>query len=144
MDAEGSNKGEWERRGYIELRALRTLRCSSRDLALLRYGSWRVLAVPHKLARLEAERLVVDTAELPQEDEEETRPREDIEDAVPDHLARGGNDVSALAACPADRVGDEHEGEVRRRDAVALADGAACGESRARCMPEEDVPVQYT
>lgn len=38
------------------------------------------------LARVEAEDVVVDAAELPEEEEEEERAREDVEDAVPDHL----------------------------------------------------------
>lgn len=45
--------------------------------------------ISHKLAGLQTERIVVDSTELPKEDEEEAGACKDIEDAVPDHLARG-------------------------------------------------------
>ena len=93
------------------------------------------------LAGLEAERAVLDVAHHIEEEEEEQRAGDDVEDAVPDHLARRGDDVRTLGARPADRVGDEHEGEVARGEDVALAERAFLSEGAARCVHQEDVPV---
>lgn len=140
-----SGKGRWSGRirveGGYESGALRPLSSSSGHAVLLR-SVGGVRGVADKLAGLETERLVVNTTEFPQEDEEEARSREDIEDTVPDHLARGRNDVCALATCPADGVGDEHEGQVGRCNTVTLADDTAGSESRTRSVPEEHVPDQ--
>ena len=94
------------------------------------------------LARVQAEDVVVHTAELPQEEEQEERARNDVEDAVPDHLGARRDDVRALGQGPADRVRDEHEGEVDRGEDVALAERACLGERAAGCLPEEDPPVR--
>lgn len=96
------------------------------------------------LARVEAEDVVVDAAELPQEEEEEERAREDIEDAVPDHLRARADHVRALGECPTDRVRDEHEGEVGGREDVALAEDTACCERVARGLPEQDPPKRQS
>ena len=95
------------------------------------------------LARMQAERRVVDTAQLPEEEEEEDGAGKDIEDTVPDHLARGVDHVRTLRKSPTDGVGDEHEGEVDGREDVALAELASLGECAARGLPEEEgaVPV---
>ena len=92
------------------------------------------------LPALEAERLVVDGVEAPEEEEQEDGAGDDIEDAVPDHLARRGDDVRALRQGPADRVGEEHEGEEGRGLDVARAEGTPCGEGAAGAMHEQDVP----
>ena len=66
------------------------------------------------LARVKAECVVVDRADLPEDDGEVDRRREAVEDTVPDHLGVDGDYVGTLCACPADRVGDEHERKVAR------------------------------
>ena len=92
------------------------------------------------LARTEAEDVVVNVAELPEEQEQEDRSREDVEDTVPDHLGGDGDDVAALSAGPCDRVGDQHEGEEACADHVAGAERLAGGECSAWGVPEEHVP----
>lgn len=92
------------------------------------------------LATLESERRVIRAPEFPKEQEQEHRSSEDIEDTVPDHLGRYGDDVAALCAGPCDRVGDKHKGEVSCADEVSGAEGFTGGECRAWCVPEEDVP----
>lgn len=92
------------------------------------------------LARAQAERRVLDIAHHVEEEEQEDGTGDDIEDAVPDHLGRGGDDVRAFGARPADGVGDEHEGEVARGEEVALAEGAFRGEGAAGRVPEQDIP----
>lgn len=92
------------------------------------------------LARLEAERVVVDRVEAEEEEEQEDGAGEDVEDAVPDHLGRGADGVAALGARPADGVGDEHEGEVACGLDVAGAEGTAGGEGGRGALDEEDVP----
>ena len=54
--------------------------CSGRGSSLLADGG---SLVRDELAGVEAERVVVDTAEIPEEEAEEDRACEDIEDAVP-------------------------------------------------------------
>ena len=93
------------------------------------------------LARVQPEHPVVDVAHDVEEEEEEAWACDDIKDAVPDHLARRGDDVRTLGARPADWVGDEHEGEVARGEDVALAERAFLSEGAARCVHQEDVPV---
>ena len=93
------------------------------------------------LAGVQAEHMVVDSTNLPKEEEQEERTCDDIEDTVPDHLRGDGYDVGTLSARPRDGVGDEHEGEVARGEDVALAERAFLSEGAARCVHQEDVPV---
>lgn len=92
------------------------------------------------LARVKAERVVVDGTDLPEDDGEKERRREAVEDTVPDHLRVHGDHVGALRTRPADRVGDEHEGEVARSQVVAPAHDAAVGELSRGRVPEKHVP----
>ena len=96
-----------------------------------------------ELAGVEAERVVVDAAELPEEEAEEDGACEDIEDAVPDHLGGDGDDVAALSARPGDRVGNQHEREVACSEVVAPADNTASCEARGRRLPEDDGPIEH-
>lgn len=92
------------------------------------------------LARVQAEGVVVDPADLPEEEEEEDRSCEDIEDAVPDHLGARADHIRALRKSPADRVGEEHEREVgRRKDVAATEDTASCKRA-ARSLPQQCKP----
>ena len=93
-----------------------------------------------ELAGVEAEDVVLDAAELPEEEEQEERARDDVEDAVPDHLRRRRDDVRALGHGPADRVREEHEAQEACRDEVAAREGAAGRERRAWAVDEEDIP----
>lgn len=94
------------------------------------------------LARVQAERAVVDASQLPKEEEQEARAGEDVEDAVPDHLRARADDVRAFRQSPADRVGEEHEGEVGRGEDVAAAQDAAGCERAARGLPQQNEPVR--
>lgn len=96
------------------------------------------------LPRAEAKHMIVDTAELPEEKEQEEGARDDIEDTVPDHLRAGRDDVRALGESPADRIGDEHEREVCGGEKVALAEGACFSECAAGCLPEEGEPNEIS
>lgn len=75
------------------------------------------------LARLEAQSGIFDAIQLPEEDEEEHRASKEIEDAVPNHLGRDGDDITTLSTSPGDRVGDKHEGEEACTGEVARAEG---------------------
>ena len=75
-----------------------------------------------------------------QEEEEEDRAGEEVEDAVPDHLARRRDDVPALGARPRDRVRDQHEREPARTQQVCAPQAWRVGERRAGRVPEEHVP----
>lgn len=92
------------------------------------------------LAGLEAEALVVDSAELEEEEEEEDGAGDHVQDAVPDHLGRRGDDIAALGQGPADGVGEEHEGQEARGHEVARLEGTRSGESRAGGVDQEGVP----
>ena len=107
---------------------------------LLRLGGAHGGTAVGVLAALEAERLVVDGAQLPQEEEEEDGAGDAVEDAVPDHLGRRGDDVGALGEGPADGVRQEHEREEAGRGEVALLEGTAGGEGRAGAVDEQDIP----
>lgn len=93
------------------------------------------------LARPQAERGHVDGAEVEEEGEEEDGAGDEVEDAVPDHLARRRDDVRALGARPADRVEHEQEREGGGGADVAAAYGTTCCEGRASAMAEQDGPV---
>lgn len=93
-----------------------------------------------ELAALEAECLVLNRVESPEEEEQEDGAGDNVEDTVPDHLGCGGDDVGALGASPADRVGDQHEGEEARSLDVAAAEGTVGGEGGAQALDEERVP----
>ena len=114
---------------------------SSDSTRLLRLGRPRRRRDVAVLSALEAKRGVVDRAQLEEEEEEEHGAGDDVEDAVPDHLARGRDDVRALGQRPADRVREKHEGEEGGREEVALAEGAVRGEGRAGAVEQQDVPV---
>jgi len=90
--------------------------------------------------RVEAEGIVVDITEVPQEDEEEDGSREDIEDTVPDHLGGDSDDVTALGARPGDGVDQEEEREVAGAAEIARTEDTSLGEGCVGCLPEEDVP----
>lgn len=107
---------------------------------LLRLGGAHGAGGVGVLARREAEALVVDGAELEEEEEQEDRACDHVEDAVPDHLGRRGDDVGALGERPADRVREEHEGEEARGEHVARLERAAGREGRARAVHQEGVP----
>ena len=92
------------------------------------------------LAGVQAEHMVVDSTDLPKEEEQEERTRDDIEDTVVDHLSRGGDDITALRQRPADGVGDEHEAEVAGSLDVAGAESTASREVAPWCLDEQDVP----
>ena len=111
-------------------------------LRLLRAPLFGDAAVADVFSRVKAERVVVDGADLPEDDGEVYRRGEAVEDAVPDHLGVDGDHVRALRARPADRVRDEHEGEVPRGEVVAPAHDAAVGELRLGRVPEEHVPAK--
>lgn len=96
------------------------------------------------LPRAEAKHMIVDAAELPEEEEQEEGARDNIEDTVPDHLRARRDDVRALSESPADRVSDEHEREVCGGKNVALAERASLGERAAGCLPEEGEPNEIS
>lgn len=142
-------RGEWrDRKGVTS--TYRLLRdsggrrgCSGGVLdgqALLR-ADGAVRAVVGVLAAVQAERGVVDRAQLPEVEEEEAGAREDVEDAVPDHLGGDRDDVAALRARPCDRVRDQHEGEPACAREVRGAQARSVGEGGTRCMPEKRVPA---
>ncbi len=89
---------------------------------------------------MQAKRMIVDSPNLPKEEEQEHRPSNDIEDTVPDHLARRGDNIRALAQRSTDGVGDEHERHVGRGHYVSLLQCAALGEGTAGRLPEKDEP----
>ncbi len=64
------------------------------------------------LPGLQAEGIVVCSAELPEEEDQEDGAGKDVEDAVPNHLGGDGDDVTTLRACPSDRVKEEEKGPV--------------------------------
>lgn len=92
------------------------------------------------LARMEAKRAVVNVAQAPNEVEQEERAQEEVEDAVPDHLAVYGDDVSTLGAAPCDRVnqGDERDEACTAHEAAA--DACTGAEGRARAVTQEGCP----
>ena len=136
--------GSYERRGHGE---------KSRKLLNIprgaRRGGWgasglgglrvkgRLVCV---LARMQAERRVVDTAQLPEEEEEEDGAGKDVEDTVPNHLGGDRDDVAALCTCPCDGVEEEEQRQVACCEEVSLAEDASSGEGRVRTMPQKDVP----
>jgi len=107
---------------------------------LLRLGGADVPSGVGILAGLEAKALVVDGAELPQEEEEEEGASDAVEDTVPDHLGGDRDDVAALGEGPADGVGDEHEGQESGRHQIARLESTRSGELGARCVDKKGVP----
>ena len=92
------------------------------------------------LARVQAKDGVVHVPHDPKVEEEEEWTSDYIEDTVPYHLGRGGDDVRTLRTRPTDGVGNEHEREVGGGHEVALLAGALLGEGPAGRVPEQDVP----
>lgn len=88
----------------------------------------------------QAKRAIVDPAETPEEAEEEDGASEEVEDTVPDHFSRGGDDIAALGASPADEVEREEEGEIAGAAEVSCAHDTTCGKGRAPAVPEENIP----
>lgn len=84
---------------------------------------------------------MVGSAQLEEEEEEEHRACKNVEDAVPDHLGRDGDDVTALGAAPGDGVEEKEEGQVERREAVAGPDRSTDSDGRAGPVPKQGVPV---
>jgi len=64
---------------------------------------------------------------------------EDVEHAVEDHLAVGGDDVAALRKTPADRVQEPEEDDPAGADHVGAVDGGADGLCVRAAAPEEVV-----
>jgi hypothetical protein len=93
-----------------------------------------------EFSRVEAKGSIVDNSELEEEEEEEKWARDTVEDAVPDHLGGGRDDVGTLGYGPTNGIGDEHERKEGRRKAVATEEGAVGGECRTGSMPEQHVP----
>ena len=80
-------------------------------------------------------------APRPEEREEERGAGEDVERAVPDHLAVRGDDGAALGERPAERVQQEEEGERGAgADGGELRGGGERGGGREGDVVEEGVP----
>ena len=94
------------------------------------------------LAGVQAEHMVVDSTNLPKEEEQEERTCDDIEDTVPDHLARGVDHVRTLRKSPTDGVGDEHECEIDRGEEIALLECTSLGERATGSLPQKNEPVE--
>ena len=94
------------------------------------------------LAGVQAERCVVNAAQLPQEQEKEDGSGEDVENTVPDHFRGNRNDVSSFRTCPCDRIEQEEEGKVTRGNDVTATKGAASCKGRAGAMPEQYMPIK--
>lgn len=92
------------------------------------------------LARVEAKRAVVNVTQAPHEVEQEERAQEEVEDAVPDHLAVHGDDVSTLGAAPRDRVNQGDERNEARTAHEAAADACTGAEGRAGAVTQESCP----
>lgn len=140
---EGSISWPPSQRGRNCARAVVRNRRVSKHLdsaGLLRLGGAHGGTAVGVLAALEAERLVVDGAQLPQVEEEEDGAGDAVEDTVPDHLGRRGDDVGAFGEGPTDRVRQEHEREEACRGEVALLEGTAGGEGRAGAVDEQNIP----
>ena len=86
---------------------------------------------------------IVDIAEPPHEVVQEHGAEEEVEDAVPDHLAGGRDDVASFRAAPGDRVEHCHERDETSSADVARPDTSTCVESRARTMTEENSPTRF-
>lgn len=76
----------------------------------------RPICVP---PRIESKRTIIHRPQAKEEIVEERRTEDEIEDAVPDHLACRGDDVPALAAAPGDGV--EHSDESNEPGAADVA-----------------------
>lgn len=84
--------------------------------------------------------MVVNVAHLPEEEEQEDRACDYIQNTVPYHLGRRGDDIGALRKSPTDGVREQHECEVRRGQDVAGTKSTFLGEGPAWCVPEQDIP----
>lgn len=77
-----------------------------------------------------------------EEEGKEHRSGEDIEDTVPDHLRRRGDDVATLGESPTDRVGEQHEAEVSSAAKVASTENTAAGEFGSWAVGEQHIPFR--
>jgi hypothetical protein len=102
----------------------------------------RAAVVVSRLARHQPESAVVDAAQAVQEEEQEDRAGQDVEDAVPDHLAADADDVGAFGAGPCDRVDEPDSGEEGGAAHVGRAHGGAGVEGRGTGMGEEQPTVE--
>lgn len=100
---------------------------------------WHRLGI---LCRHQAKPGVVDGAEGREEDEQEDGAGEDVQEAVPDELARRGDVVRALADRPRDRVKEQEEREVRGTGPVPPAHRAADRKRASGGVDEKGIPVR--
>ena len=87
------------------------------------------------LAGVQAERCVVNAAQLPQEQEKEDGSGEDVENTVPDHFRGNRNDVSSFRTCPCDRIEQE--------DRALRKEFGKEWEEWARATPRKVVPFVW-
>jgi len=124
---------------------------------LARVCAVRAAIIVGRLSGHEAEGAVVHAAEAVEEEEQEDGAREEVEDAVPDHLARGAcnasrvsmgqiscdrdgrrtDDVGALRAGPGDGVDEPDHGEEAGTAGVRRAQTRAAEERRGAGVCEQ-------
>ena len=92
------------------------------------------------LPGLEAEGFVLDVADAEDEDEEEDGAEEEVENAVPDHLGGGRDDVGTLRTGPGNRIEEREEDDEPRTADVARAHAVAGVEPGAGAVSEKDGP----
>lgn len=90
---------------------------------------------------MQAEGRVINTAQLPEEEEQEDRAGKDIENTVPDHLGGHRDNVATLRARPSNGVEEEEEGQISCSKEVPIPKDTSGGEGSVRGVPKEDVPT---